>query len=201
MWGVSLRSFFSGCRRSVYPPLSADMTAVYQRRDVLCSTKNKLNELIMFFFLPSFITFPQVQQRLPLLGNCQALFCSTLPPPSGKVQLLHLHNHIFQCVAWLPPVCDFTISPAGVKPIKWAWRNDLCTKHSMRMSSTDLFSSLYCRCVLEVQIWPSGSGGPVALQEREVSVLPQAHADERRRPDHRSAERGPRSHCLCIIHR
>ncbi|KAM8773682.1 calcium uniporter regulatory subunit MCUb, mitochondrial-like [Acanthopagrus schlegelii] len=24
----------------------------------------------------------QVQQRLPLLGNCQALFCSTLPPPS-----------------------------------------------------------------------------------------------------------------------
>lgn len=52
------------------------------------------------------------------------------------------------------------------------------------------------RCILEVQVWPLGPGGPVALQEGEVLVLPSANADERWRSDCRYAERGPRGNRL-----
>lgn len=39
-------------------------------------------------FSLSFVS-SQVQQRLPWLGNCRALFYSTIPPSSGNTQLLH----------------------------------------------------------------------------------------------------------------
>lgn len=58
---------------------------------------------------------------------------------------------------------------------------------------------LYCRCILKVQIWPFGPGGPVALQEGEMLVLPSANADERRRSDCRHAERGPRGDRLRVL--
>lgn len=58
---------------------------------------------------------------------------------------------------------------------------------------------LPCRCILEVQVWPIGPGGPVAFQEREVLVLPPANADERRRSDRRHAERGPRGKRLRVL--
>ena len=41
---------------------------------------------------------------------------------------------------------------------------------------------LFPRCDLEIPLWPPGAGGAVAVKEREMSVLPQAHADECRRP-------------------
>lgn len=38
------------------------------------------------------------------------------------------------------------------------------------------------RRVLALSLWPPGAGGAAAVEEREVSVLPEAHADERGRP-------------------
>lgn len=58
---------------------------------------------------------------------------------------------------------------------------------------------LCCRCILEVQVWPFGAGGPVALQEGEVPVLPSANADERWRSDCRHAEGGPRGIRLRVL--
>lgn len=136
-------------------------------------TENKSEKVINDVFVLSLLCFNtihlfsyflfQAQKRPSLLGYSH--FYSTLAPPSGNIHLLH---PLLLC-----------------KKIH-AWRDDLWCKEMISPSTC-------CRRVSEVQVWPFGSGGPVALQEREVSVLPPAHADECRRPDRRPAQRRPRS--------
>lgn len=87
-------------------------------------TANAFSFFVYFSFFPSFLFVFQVPQRPSLLGNCQALFYSTLPPSSGNIQLLHPLDNNSQYVAWLTPVCDFTITPYKLNELDY-----LCTRY------------------------------------------------------------------------
>lgn len=73
-------------------------------------------------------------------------------------------------------------------------------KRCLKLSVLFFFLSSHRRH-LEVQIRPFGAGNPAALQEREMSFLPSAHADERGRSHRGCAEGRPRSDRLRLFHR
>lgn len=147
---------------------------VYQGRDVL--------ELSVLSFRCRFNGSPCLE--------IVRLFSAVHPHPPVVICSYYIHMKVKeQSHGCSPPFVSTTYwQRTDLTLLLWhvAWR--------FKLNPLDIL--FFSRCVVEVQIWPFGSGGPVDIQEWEVPVLPQAHADECRGPDFRSAERRPRSHRL-----